>query len=232
MLTNAFLATTISEQFQRNFIEADRWLQLVNGLKVTLLVSMLAVVLGIVLGILLALCRLSKVKPLSFIAGGYIDIIRGTPVVVQLMIIYYLLLARTGMDKTYIAAIAFGCNSAAYVSEIVRAGILSIEHGQTEAGRSLGLTEVMTMRYIVMPQAIKNILPALGNELITLIKETSVSGYIGLADLTRAGEQIRSRTFDAFLTLMVVAAVYYVLVKVLSFLLQKLERSLRASDLR
>ena len=280
-----FLAPTLAERFQTNFIQGNRWLQYVNGLRVTLTVSGLAVILGIALGVVLALMRLSKPRPIPglavilvnalsavlalmwlsdwrpvsgmavivcialgvalalmrllkwwpvpFLAGGYIDIIRGTPVVVQLMIFYFVILGPlTSLSKLNIAAIAFGCNSAAYVSEIVRAGILSIDHGQTEAGRSLGLTEGMTMRFIIMPQAFKNILPPLGNELIMLIKETSILGYIGVVDLARAGEQIRSRTMDAFLPLMAVAIVYYVLVKTLSFLLKILERRLRESDQR
>ncbi len=222
-----------ADQFQRNFIAADRWKMLLNGLQVTLLVSLMAVILGVILGVLLALMRLSKSKPLSFFAGGYIDIIRGTPMVVQLMIFYFVILGpTTNLNRTYIAAIAFGCNSGAYVAEIVRGGILSIDHGQTEAGRSLGLTETMTMRFIVLPQAFKNILPSLGNELIMLIKETSILGYIGVVDLARAGEQIRARTFDPFMPLIAVAVVYYVLVKLLSFLLKKLERRLRESDHR
>ncbi|MED9959073.1 MAG: amino acid ABC transporter permease, partial [Christensenellales bacterium] len=136
------------------------------------------------------------------------------------------------LDKVYIGAIAFGCNSGAYVAEIVRAGILSVDHGQMEAGRSLGMTQVMTMRYVILPQAFKNILPALGNELIVLIKETSVLGYIGVVDLARAGEQIRARTLDAFMPLLAVALIYYVMVKLLSYLLQLLERRLRESDRR
>ena len=192
-----------------------------------------SLVLGIVLGVLLALMRLSRFKPLSFLAGMYIDIVRGTPVVVQLMIFYFVLLGpHTSLDKVYIGAIAFGCNSGAYVAEIVRAGILSVDHGQMEAGRSLGMTQVMTMRYVILPQAFKNILPALGNELIVLIKETSVLGYIGVVDLARAGEQIRARTLDAFMPLLAVALIYYVMVKLLSYLLQLLERRLRESDRR
>ncbi len=230
---HALGAVSFIDQFTRNFITADRWKLLLGGLSTTLIVSGLAVVLGIALGVLLALMRLSKFKPFSFFAGGYIDAIRGTPMVVQLMIFYFVLLGpTTGLDKVYIAAIAFGCNSAAYVAEIVRAGILSIDQGQAEAGRSLGLTDAMTMRLIVLPQAIKNILPALGNELIMLIKETSILGYIGVVDLTRAGEQIRTRTLDAFLPLLAVALVYYIIVKILSFLLKKLERRLRESDRR
>jgi len=207
-------------------------MQYINGLRVTLTVSGLAVILGIVLGVVLALMRLSKRRALSFVSGAYIDIIRGTPVVVQLMIFYFVILGPTGLNKLHVAAIAFGCNSAAYVSEIVRGGILSVDHGQNEAGRSLGLTESMTMRYIIMPQAFKNILPPLGNELIMLIKETSILGYIGVVDFARAGEQIRSRTMHAFLPLIAVAIIYYVIVKTLSFLLKILERRLRESDQR
>ena len=223
----------LAAQFERNFLASNRWLQLLNGLEVTLFVSILAVILGTVLGVLFALMRLSKVKGLRFIAGVYIDVIRGTPMVVQLMIFYFVLLGPyTTLDKTMIGAVAFGCNSGAYVAEIVRAGILSINVGQYEAGRSLGLTEWMTMRKIILPQAFKNILPALGNELIVLVKETSVLGYIGVVDLARAGEQIRARTLDAFMPLLAVAAVYYVIVKLLSYLLSLLERRLRESDKR
>ncbi|MCL1963892.1 MAG: amino acid ABC transporter permease [Firmicutes bacterium] len=221
------------ERLERNFITADRWRLLLDGLGTTLQVSFMAVILGIVLGVLLAFMRLSKARPLSFLSGAYIDIIRGTPLVVQLMIFYFVLLGpTTKLDKAIIAAIAFGCNSGAYVAEIVRGGILSVDHGQEEAGLSLGLTRAMTMQYIVLPQAFKNILPSLGNELIVLIKETSILGYIGVVDLARAGEQIRARTLDAFLPLIAVAVVYYVLVKFLSFLLLRLERRLRESDQR
>lgn len=226
-------ALTLQERFMKNFLEANRWQLLLNGLQITLVVSFFATLIGTVLGVLLALMRLSKLKPLSAIAGLYIDIIRGTPVVVQLMIFYFVILGPLKwIDKTWIASIAFGFNSGAYVAEIVRGGILSIDHGQTEAGRSLGLTEAMTMRYIVLPQAFKNILPSLGNELIVLIKETSVLGYIGIADLARVGEQIRTRTLDAFMPLIAVAVIYYCLTKVLSLLLAKLERRLRESDRR
>lgn len=232
-MVNAMGALSFAERIERNFITDNRWMLLANGLKVTLYVSVLAVVLGIILGGLLAFMRLSSFKPFSFVAGGYIDIIRGTPMVVQLMIFYFVLLGPTTMlDKVIIAAIAFGCNSAAYVAEIVRGGILSVDRGQTEAGRSLGLTGVMTMSNIVLPQALKNILPSLGNELIMLIKETSILGYIGVVDLARAGEQIRARTLDAFMPLIAVAIIYYVIVKVLTYALRRLERRLRESDQR
>ena len=230
---NLLSALTFAERIERNFITGERWKMLLNGLGTTLTISLIAVIIGVALGMLLALMRLSKFKPVSFLAGAYIDVMRGTPVVVQLMIFYFVLLGpTTSLDRTVIAAIAFGCNSGAYVAEIVRGGILSVEGGQREAGLSLGLTGPMTMRYIVLPQAVKNILPSLGNELIMLIKETSIVGYIGVVDLSRAGEQIRARTLDAFMPLIAVAIVYYILVKLLSFLLQRLERRLRESDQR
>lgn len=232
-LTGLLSTFTFMERIERNFIAADRWKLLLGGLQVTLTISLIAVIIGVVLGMALALMRLSKLKPLQWLSGGYVDIIRGTPVVVQLMIFYFVLLGpNTMLDRTVIASIAFGCNSGAYVSEIIRAGILSVEGGQREAGLSLGLTGGMTMRFIIMPQAIKNILPSLGNELIMLIKETSIVGYIGVVDLSRAGEQIRARTLDAFMPLIAVAAIYYVIVKLLSFLLKRLERRLRESDQR
>ena len=229
----SFAALTLRERFIRNFLESDRWRLLMNGLLVTLKVSFFAILIGIVLGVLLALLRISKRKLLSAPAGAYIDVIRGTPMVVQLLIFYFVIFGPIKwIDKTWIAIMAFGFNSGAYVAEIVRGGILSVDHGQTEAGRSLGLTEAMTMRYIVLPQAFKNILPSLGNELIVLIKETSILGYIGVTDLARVGDQIKTRTLDAFMPLIAVAAVYYGLTKTLSLLLARLERRLRESDQR
>ena len=231
---NALLSSlSLAERIEMNFLKSNRWMQLLNGLEVTLLVSVIAVMIGIVLGVLFALLRLSKCKPLSALAGLYIDVIRGTPMVVQLMIFYFVLLGpTTSLNKTTIGALAFGCNSGADVAEIVRAGIQSIDGGQREAGRSLGLTEWMTMKKIILPQAFKNILPALGNELVVLIKETSVLGYIGVVDLARAGEQIRARTLDAFMPLLAVALIYYVIVKLLSSLLSRLERRMREGDKR
>jgi His/Glu/Gln/Arg/opine family amino acid ABC transporter permease subunit len=226
-------ALTLQERFTRNFLEAERWKLLLNGLMVTLQVSFFAILIGIALGVLLALLRISRKKFLSAVAGMYIDVIRGTPVVVQLMIFYFVLLGPIKwIDKTLIAAIAFGFNSGAYVAEIVRGGILSVDQGQSEAGRSLGLTRTMTMRHIILPQAFKNILPSLGNELIVLIKETSILGYIGVTDLARVGDQIRTRTLDAFMPLIAVAMVSSGLTKTLSLLLARLERRLRESDQR
>ncbi len=158
--------------------------------------------------------------------------IRGTPSVTQLMIIYFVIFATVDLDKWIIAAIAFGVNSGAYVSEIIRAGILSVDHGQTEAGRSLGLNAFQTMTRIVIPQAVKNIFPALCNEFIVLIKETAIVGYVGLMDIQKAGDFIKSATFNAFMPLFGTAVIYYVLIKILTLLLRRIEIVLRRSDIR
>ena len=243
-----------SDQFYTAFIEGDRYKLYLNGLATTMQLSLWGVLIGISLGLVLALMRLSKVKvlgfnPLSAISGFYIDIIRGTPMVVQLLIFYFVLFGSVRSVDVYInifgwvvsfninlkilvGSLAFGCNSAAYVSEIIRAGILSIDHGQTEAGRSLGLSGMQNMRFIVLPQALKNVVPALCNEFIVLIKETSIFGYIGGVDLTKVGEQIRTKTFIALLPLLGVALIYYLVVKLLSLLMQRIERRLRAGDHR
>lgn len=179
----------------------------------------------------MAFFRLSKIKLLNWIAGIYIDVIRGTPTVVQLLIIYYVIFAPfKNMPKVVIAAISFGINSGAYVAEIVRGGILSVDRGQMEAGRSLGLTSAQTMRLIIIPQAIKNILPALGNEFIVLIKETAIAGYIALQDLTKASDIIRSITWSS-MPLFATAIIYFILVKLLSKGLQVFERRLRKSEM-
>ena len=224
-------ALSFAERFERNFVEADRWMQLVDGLKITLWVSLLAVLLGIVLGVLLALMRLSRFKPLSFLAGMYIDIVRGTPVVVQLMIFYFVLLGpHTSLDKVYIGAIAFGCNSGAYVAEIVRAGILSVDHGQMEAGRSLGMTQVMTMRYVILPQAFKNILPALGNEFVTIIKESSICSVVGVFELMYMSDMVRAAIARPFEPLLVVALLYFCITFPLSKLMGALERRMKRGE--
>ena len=213
----------------------DRWVYIVDGLKVTLEVTFLAVLIGIVLGLLVAIIRSTyekthKLKILNFICQIYITVIRGTPTVVQLLIIYFVVFASMDVSKVFVAVMAFGMNSGAYVAEIFRSGIMSIDEGQFEAGRSLGFNYVQTMRYIIMPQAFKNVLPALGNEFIVLLKETSVSGYIALQDLTKGGDIIRSRTYDAFMPLIAVALIYLVMVLIFSRLVALLERRLRNSD--
>ena len=222
----------IKDQFIRCFIEQDRYMLLVRGIGVTIKVSLVALAIGLVIGFLIALCNLSKRKPLRAIGLVYTDVIRGTPSVTQLMIIYFVIFASIHWSKWLIAAIAFGINSGAYVSEIFRAGILSIDHGQTEAGRSLGLNAFHTMTRIIMPQALKNIFPALCNEFIVLIKETAIVGYVGLMDIQKAGDFIKSATFIPFMPLISTAIVYYILIKILNFGLGKIEKSLRKSDVR
>lgn len=225
-------ASNLSDLFYRCFIKEDRYKLLISGIGVTIKVSLLAVVIGILIGMLIAMCNLSKRKPLRLIGGIYTDIIRGTPSVTQLMIIYFVIFATVNLDKWIIASIAFGINSGAYVSEIIRAGIMSIDKGQTEAGRSLGLNAFQTMTRIVIPQAVKNIFPALCNEFIVLIKETAIVGYVGLMDIQKAGDFIKSATFIAFMPLIGTAIIYYVLIKMLTLLLNKIESSLRKSDVR
>lgn len=221
-----------SDVFYRCFIEEDRYKLLLSGIGVTVKVSILAVIFGILIGMLIAMCNLSKKKPLKLIGGIYTDVIRGTPSVTQLMIIYFVVFASVDLDKWIIASIAFGINSGAYVSEIIRAGILSIDKGQTEAGRSLGLSAYQTMSRIVIPQAVKNIFPALCNEFIVLIKETAIVGYVGLMDIQKAGDFIKSATYIALAPLLGTAVIYYVLIKVLTLVLKRVEYRLRKSDAR
>ncbi len=225
-------AANFGDQFYRCFIREDRYKLLLSGVGVTIKVSLLAVVLGVLIGMLIAVCNLSKKKALRFIGGVYTDVIRGTPSVTQLMIIYFVIFASVQLDKWIIAAIAFGVNSGAYVSEIIRAGILSIDKGQTEAGRSLGLSAFQTMSRIVVPQAVKNIFPALCNEFIVLIKETAIVGYVGLMDIQKAGDFIKSATFIAFMPLIGTAIIYYVLIKILTLALRQVEIRLRRADAR
>ena len=222
-------------KFHSTFIEKDRWMYLLDGLKTTLLITFFAVILGMVLGFLIAIIRSTHDKTgklgfLNVLARIYLTVIRGTPVVVQLLIIYFVIFASVNVGKTFVAVLAFGLNSAAYVAEIVRSGIMSIDNGQFEAGRSLGFSYWKTMLYIIMPQAFKNVLPALGNEFIVLLKETSVAGYIALEDLTKGGDIIRSRTFSAFFPLITEALIYLIMVTIFTKLVGILERRLRNSD--
>ena len=226
---------SLQDRFYLNFIKDDRWMYIVDGLKVTLLVTFFAVLIGIVIGFLVATVRSTydktgKLKILNILCQIYLTAIRGTPVVVQLLIIYFVIFGNVNIDKIPVAIMAFGFNSGAYVAEIFRSGIMSIDGGQFEAGRSLGFNYVQTMRYIIMPQAFKNVLPALGNEFIVLLKETSVAGYIALQDLTKAGDIIRSRTYDAFMPLIAVALIYLAMVLIFTKLVNMLERRLRNSD--
>ncbi|MDD6270063.1 MAG: amino acid ABC transporter permease [Oscillospiraceae bacterium] len=217
------------------FIVKDRWRYLTDGLLTTLEITFFAVILGMALGFLIAIVRAThdktgKLKFLNAISKIYLTVIRGTPVVVQLLIIYFVIFGSVNIDKTFVAVLAFGLNSAAYVAEIVRSGIMSIDKGQFEAGMSLGMNYPRTMLFIILPQAFKNVLPALANEFIVLLKETSVSGYIALADLTKGGDIIRSDTYEAFLPLIAVALIYLIMVMILSWLVTKLERRLAKSD--
>ena len=218
--------------FTKCFIRKNRYQLLLSGIGVTVKVSLLAVIIGVLLGFVIAICNLSKNKVLKTIGGVYTDIIRGTPSVTQLLIIYFVIFASVDLEKWIIAAIAFGINSAAYVSEIFRAGILSIDKGQTEAGRSLGLSASQTMTRIVIPQAIKNVFPALCNEFIVLIKETAIVGYVGIMDIQKAGDFIKSATYEAFMPLMATAVIDYVLIKLLTSVLKIFENALRKSDVR
>ena len=231
-------------EFTLNFIKDDRWLYIVKGLWTTLKVTFFAVLLGIALGVVCAIIRSTYDKLVTDMNKGfgkavlsifntivnlYLTIIRGTPVVVQLMIAYFVIFASS-KNKVLVAILAFGINSGAYVAEIIRSGIMSIDNGQFEAGRSLGFNYVQTMAYIIIPQAFKNVLPALANEFIVLLKETSVSGYIGLEDMTKGGDIIRSRTYSAFMPLIAVALIYLVIVIFFSKLVSLLERRLRNSE--
>ena len=223
------------EAIYNNFIKDERWRYLTDGLQVTLEVTFFSVLIGIVIGFLVAVVRSTydktgKLKLLNAICKVYLTVIRGTPVLVQLMIIYFVVFGSVNISKVIVAVISFGINSGAYVAEIFRSGIMSIDEGQFEAGRSLGFNYVQTMWYIIMPQALKNVLPALGNEFISLLKETSVGSYIALQDLTKGGDIIRSRTYDAFTPLIAVALIYLALVMLFSWLIQLLERRLRQSE--
>ena len=225
----------LKKEFILKFIEDNRWKYIVDGLKITLIVTIFAVLIGVLLGFLIAIVRTThdktgKLKILNAICKVYLTVIRGTPVVVQLMIIYFIIFGSVDISKVLVAIIAFGINSGAYVAEIFRSGIMSIDNGQFEAGRSLGFNYAQTMMYIIMPQAFKNVLPTLCNEFISLLKETSVSGYIALQDLTKGGDIIRSRTYDAFMPLIAVALIYLAMVMIFTKLVSLLERRLRNSD--
>ena len=234
------------DDFKLNFIDGAKWKWLLDGLKMTLIITFFSVILGILIGVVLAIIRTTHdknletmkkrggigyifMKLLNGIANIYLTVIRGTPVVVQLLIMYFIIFA-TSRNSTLIAIVAFGINSGAYVAEIFRGGIMSVDNGQFEAGRSLGFNYIQTMIFIVIPQMFKMVLPTLCNEFIVLLKETSVAGYVGIADLTKAGDLIRGRTFSAFMPLIAVAVIYLVIVMLFTWLVGKLERRLRRSD--
>lgn len=221
--------------FYLNFIEKSRWKYITEGLQNTLKITFFAVIIGILLGFLVAVIRstyekTNKLKILNAVCGVYLTVIRGTPVVVQLMIMYFIIFAYHDPGMIVTAILAFGINSGAYVAEIFRSGIGSIEKGQFEAGRSLGFNYAQTMWFIIMPQAFKNVVPTLANEFIVLLKETSVAGYIGLQDLTKGGDIIKSRTYSAFMPLISVAIIYLAMVMLFSYIVKLLERRLRKSE--
>ena len=214
-----------SQLFQLAFVSGDRWKLYISGLGVTLEIAFFAAVLGLIIGTIVALMKLStnrkgKKTVWAWIANAYIDVIM------------WFIIMKSCKNGVLVAVLSFGINSGAYVAEIVRAGILAVDKGQTEAGRSLGLSKVQTMIYIILPQAIKNVLPPIGNEFIVLLKETAIVGYVSLTDLTRTASQISSRTYEAFMPLIGAAVIYFVIIKILTVLLEQLERRLRRSDNR
>ena len=219
----------VYEQFYQTLIEQDRYRFILEGLGKTLIIAFFAVILGVILGELVALIRnyheeTKKAKLANFISKLYVTIIRGTPAVLQLMIIYYVIFRTVDINTILVGVIAFGINSGAYVSEIIRAGINSIDRGQKEAADSLGLTYRETMKSIILPQAIRNVLPALSNEFITLLKETSVAGYIGIIELVKAADIIASGTYNYFFPLIIIAIIYLILTIGLSKLLTIFEK--------
>lgn len=233
-------------KFVLDFVEKERWRYITNGVVVTLQVTAASLLMGLAIGILVAIVRTSHdqigkknlhgfsgflLRLLNKLCSIYLTVIRGTPMMVQLMIMYFVILASS-TNKFLVAFLSFGINSGAYIAEIMRSGIMSIDKGQMEAGRSLGLGYVKTMQKIIMPQAIKNVLPALVNEMITLLKETSICGTIGLNELTRGGDIIRGVTYDAMLPLLAVAAIYLAIVMFFTWIMGLLERRLRESDIR
>ena len=240
------------ERVYRIFIEEEGYKLMLEGLQHTILIALCSLVIGIVMGTLLSVVKVTPrtnpiVRVLHFLADVYITVIRGTPVVVQLLLIYFAILSPLGWDALVVAILVFGINSSAYVAEIIRGGILAVDKGQMEAGRSLGLNKFQgqmeagrslglsygtTMLRIVLPQAIKNILPALGNEFIVLIKETSVASFITVTDLTRAAQSLNGKYYDVFVTYLVLAVVYLVLVMIATFFVNLMERRLRRSDNR
>jgi len=234
----------LQADFTLNFIQDDRWRYLWTGLGNTLKITLFAVILGIAIGVVISIVRSTYDKTYEemqpslgrfFLWIGdricrlYLTVIRGTPVVVQLMIMYYLIFASS-RNSLLVAILAFGINSGAYVAEIFRSGIMSVDKGQFEAGRSLGFNYVETMRYIILPQAFKNVLPTLANEFIVLLKETSVAGYVSIRDLTGGAYIIRSVTYSSFLPLIAVALIYLTMVMFFTWLVGRLERRLRNSD--
>ena len=224
------------EQIYDNLIFKERYMMIWGGLLTTFEVTLVALAIGFIIGVFVAFAKISKSNKLIFkvlkkLADFYSTVIRGTPVIVQLFVMYYFILGPGGLNKVIVAMIAFGINSGAYVAEHIKSGILSIDHGQYEAGRSLGLSNSLTMQKIILPQAVKNVFPTLVTEFINLIKETSVAGFIGVVDLSKAGESIRSQTLNS-IPLLTVALIYLVVIMVLTAFMTTIERRLRRSDSR
>ena len=229
------LLNGIYDDFYKTVIFDERYKLILEGLKNTILIAIGAVIVGILLGSIISIVKYTnkergKFKLLSKIFDIYVNIIRGTPSVLQLMIMYYVIFKTSNIDSVIVGIIAFGINSSAYVAEILRSGFDSIDDGQVEAGLSLGLNFRQVLKYIIIPQAIKVSLPSMGNEFVTLIKETAIAGYIGIEDLTKASDIIASRTYDYFFPLVLVALIYLVLTSVISKLLKKMERKLNVND--
>ncbi len=229
------LLNGIYDDFYKTVIFDERYKLILEGLKNTILIAIGAVIVGILLGSIISIVKYTnkergKFKLLSKIFDIYVNIIRGTPSVLQLMIMYYVIFKTSNIDSVIVGIIAFGINSSAYVAEILRSGFDSIDDGQVEAGLSLGLNFRQVLKYIIIPQAIKVSLPSMGNEFVTLIKETAIAGYIGIEDLTKASDIIASRTYDYFFPLVLVALIYLFLTSVISKLLKKMERKLNVND--
>lgn len=236
--------SVLKGQLYKNFIVDNRWRFFVKGLGITLMISFFAIILGLILGMVAAAFKMDFLKNSRFkilriigavlrtVANVYIDVIRGTPSMVQILIINFIIFASVNIDRSVVAIIAFGINSGAYVAEIIRGGVLSVNKGQTEAGRSLGLSGAATMVHIVLPQAFKNIMPALSNEIIVLVKETAVIGYIARIDFTAMALKVQSMTYEYITPLLTIAVGYYVILKLLAWGLNGIERHLRKSDMR
>lgn len=226
-------------KFIANFITDNRWKYFTNGLGTTYIVSFFAIILGVVIGVLIAVIRSSAdkmerppmiIKGLNVFCKAYLTVIRGTPAMIQLLIMYYIIFGSVDVSKRLVAILTFGINSGAYVAEIIRSGIMSVDQGQFEAGSSLGLSYVQTMWHIIIPQAFKNVLPALGNEFITLLKETSICGYIALTDVTHGANTVRSQTYEPYMPLLGAALIYLISVSILSALVTRMERRLRVNE--
>ena len=222
-MLSSFFDTMISNQ---------RWVLIVQGLGNTILIAVCAILIGTVLGCIFALMKISESKILKFIAETYTTVLRGIPLATQLMIFYFVIFAPLGLNKLLVAILAYGINSGAYCTEIFRAGIQSIDNGQTEAGRSLGLSKRQTLFNIILPQAVKAVLPTYTSEFIVLLKETSVASFIAVMDLTKAGDMIRNATYNAWVPLLTCAVIYLILTCGLTNLFALLEKHLRKSDLR